>query len=460
MRRIILVIKGENKMEIVKEIFRSYDIRGIYGTDLTNELAYLIGRGFGTIAKETVIVGHDARVSSNALNTNFIKGLIETGVKVIDLGLVTTPMLYYARELFNEPYAIMITASHSAKEYNGFKMCDEAGSMYGDKIQSFLNLIMEGTFKNGNGYVKPYDITFDYKKLMIDKIKLGPRRLKVVVDCGNGTASYYNPEILKDLGVDVIPLYCESDPAFPNHIPDPAVEENMEDLEKKVQEESADLGIAFDGDGDRIGIVDENGNLVKTDMFMLIIWKSIYNTCKNKTASFDVKCSKALKEALENLGLKTTFNRTGHSYLKKAVKENNYDFAGEFSGHVCFNDEFYGYDDALYAALRLLRILSNSDKTISDYFVDVPKYVTSPERYIEVGEENKDRIVNKVLNYARDKGYEVTCVDGVRIEYEDGFALVRKSNTSPCLTVRFEGKTFEQMENHRLEVMKLINDEL
>ena len=437
----ILVIKREYKMEIVKEIFRSYDIRGLYGKELTNDLAYLIGKAFGTISNETVIVGHDARTSSNALNTNFIKGLIETGKHVIDLGLVTTPMLYYARELFNEPYAVMITASHCAKEYNGFKMCDEQGAMYGDKIRDFLNIILEKKFKTGTGSVEPYDITFDYKKLIIDKINLGNRKLKVVVDCGNGTTCYYNPDILKDLGVDVIPLYCNSDPSFPNHIPDPAVEDNMISLEEKVKEENADLGIAFDGDGDRIGIVDEKGKLVKTDMFMLIIWKSIYNTCKNKTASFDVKCSKALKESLENLGLKTVFNRTGHSYLKKAIKENNYDFAGEFSVHVCFNDEFYGYDDALYAAGRLLRILSNTNMNVSDYFIDVPTYVTSPEKYIEVGEENKDRIVSKVLNYAKEKGYEVIDVDGVRIEYPDGFALVRKSNTSPSLTVRFEGKT-------------------
>ena len=195
-------------------------------------------------------------------------------------------------------------------------------------------------------------------------------------------------------------------------------------------------------------------------MFMLIIWKSIYNTCKNKTASFDVKCSKALKESLENLGLKTVFNRTGHSYLKKAIKENNYDFSGEFSGHVCFNDEFYGYDDALYAAGRLLKILSNTTMNVSDYFIDVPTYVTSKEKYIEVGEENKDRIVNKVLTYAKEKGYDIIDIDGVRIEYPDGFALVRKSNTSPSLTVRFEGKTMEQMEAHRLEILKLIDEEL
>ena len=332
--------------------------------------------------------------------------------------------------------------------------------MYGEKIKKFLNIVLKGNFKKGIGNVEFKDITFDYKKMILDKIVLGKRKIKAVVDCGNGTTSYYNPDILKDLGVDVIPLYCNLDPTFPNHIPDPAVDKNMEDLRKAVINENADLGIAFDGDGDRIGVVDEKGNLIRTDMFMIIIWKSIYKTCKNKTASFDVKCSKALKEELEKLGLKTKYNKTGHSYLKKAVKDNNYDFAGEFSGHVCFNDDFYGFDDALYAACRLLKILSNSNFSISKYLDDVPKYVSSSESYIKVLESKKDLIVNKVLKYAKEKKYKVTKVDGVRIEYDDGFALVRKSNTSACITVRFEGKTLAEMESHRLEILKIINEEI
>lgn len=445
-------------MEIVKEIFRSYDIRGIYEKELTNDLAYLIGRAFATISKGKIIVGHDARTSSNALNTNFIKGALKSGAEIIDIGLCTTPMLYYAREFFKEDYAVMITASHCAKEYNGFKLCDSNGSMYGDKIKDFLNLILSGNFKDGIGHVSTYDLTFDYKKMIINKITLGPRQIKAVVDCGNGTTCYFNPEILKDLGVSVVPLYCEPDASFPNHIPDPAVESNMVALQEKVKEVGASVGIAFDGDGDRIGIVDEKGNLVKTDMFMLIIWKSIYKTCLNKTASFDVKCSEALKESLENLGLNTKFNRTGHSYLKKAVKENNYDFAGEFSGHVCFNDEFYGYDDALYAAGRLLRILSNTNMNVSDYFLDVPTYYSTPESYIEVGEENKDKIVNAVLEYAKSKKYEIIDIDGVRIEYGNGFALVRKSNTGPYITVRFEGKMKEERDLHKNEIMNIINE--
>ena len=447
-------------MNIVKEIFRSYDIRGLYDKELTNDLAYLIGKAFGTISNGKVVVGHDARTSSNALNTNLIKGLFDTGAKIIDIGLVTTPMLYYARELLDTPYAVMVTASHCAKEYNGFKMCDKEGSMYGDKIQEILNIILNNDFKTGIGSIDSYDITLDYKKLMDKKIKLGNRKLKVVVDCGNGTACYINPEIISNWGCEVVPLYCNPDPNFPNHIPDPAVDNNMIDLSDKVLEEHADIGIGFDGDGDRIGVIDEKGNLIKTDMLMVIIWKELVKTCKNKTASFDVKCSKALKEALENLGLKTSYNKTGHSYLKKAIKDNNYDFAGEFSGHVCFNDDFYGYDDALYASGRVLKILSNTNLNISDFLEDVPKYITSPESYITVGEDNKEKIVSKIYNYAKVRGYEVIDIDGVRIEYDDGFALVRKSNTSPCLTTRFEGSTLEVMESHRLEIMQLINENL
>src|SRR5574344_1077218 len=457
MRSIIHVIKRDCKMEIVKEVFRSYDIRGVYEKEITNDLAFLIGKGFATLTDGKVIVGHDDRTSSNALNTNLVKGLLASGIEVTDIGLVTTPMLYYAREFFNIPYAIMITASHCPKEDNGFKLCDKQRSMYGDNIKDLLKIILSNNFINGTGHVTPYDLTLDYKRLIINKINLGPRKLNVVVDCGNGTTCYYNPDILRDLGVNVIPLFCDSDPDFPNHIPDPAVDDNMISLEEKVREVKADLGIAFDGDGDRIGIVDENGRLVKTDMFMLIIWKSIYKTCKNKTASFDVKCSLALKESLEKLGLKTAYNRTGHSYLKKAIKENHYDFAGEFSGHVCFADEFYGYDDALYAAGRLLRIISNTDLNISDYFKDVPKYFSSPENYIQVGDDKKYEIVEKVKAYAQKMNYNMITIDGVRIEYNDGFALVRVSNTSPAISVRFEGKTKEALDNHEKEIMNVIN---
>lgn len=447
-------------MEICEEIFRSYDIRGIYEKQLTNELAYEIGKAFASVSGNTVIVGHDARTSSNALNTNLIKGLIDSGADVIDVGLVTTPMLYFAREFLKIPYAIMITASHCDKYHNGFKMCDDEGCMYGEKIKNLYHIIKDKHYVYGYGNVKSYDITPDYKMMMRRKIKLGDKKLKVVVDCGNGTTALFNPDIIKDWGAEVIPLYCDSNPDFPNHIPDPAVTENMLKLSELVIENKADIGIGFDGDGDRIGVVDENGTIIKADMLMLLIWKSIYKTCNNKTASFDVKCSKALKESLEKLGLKTAFNKTGHSYLKKAIKEKNYDFAGEFSGHFCFNDEFYGYDDALYAAGRILRILSNSEYTVSDYYNFVPIYHSSDEEYIEVGEDKKSLIVNKVLDYAKEKDYKVITVDGVRIEYDDGFALVRQSNTSPSLTVRFEAKSIEAMETHRMEILALINEEL
>ncbi|MEG2620985.1 MAG: phosphomannomutase/phosphoglucomutase [Bacilli bacterium] len=445
-------------MNFSKETFRSYDVRGIYETEITNELAYLLGQAFGTKVKSVIVVGHDARFSSNALNTNLIKGIISTGCNVIDTGLVTTPMLYFAREKLNIPHSIMITASHCSKEFNGFKLNDEEGSMYGEKIQNVLKDIESGNFNSGIGTLKVIDIKDDYVNLMKDKIKLGNRSLKVVIDCGNGTTSIINPDIIERLGINVIKLNCDNDPNYPNHIPDPAVESNMIQLQKKVKKTKADLGIAFDGDGDRIGIVDEKGNLVKTDMFMLIIWKGIINTAKNKNASFDIKCSKALKEGLENLGLTTHFRRSGHSYLKKDIKENGYDFAGEFSGHVCFADEFYGYDDALYAAGRLLRILSNTNLNVSDYFIDTPKYVTSPETYIKVKEEEKEQIVDAIKKYALSKKYEIITIDGVRIEYDDGFALVRASNTSSSITVRFEGKTKKIMKKYEKEIMDIIKN--
>ncbi len=442
------------------EVFTSYDIRGVYEKELTNDLAYLVGKGFGSLSNGVVIVGHDARTSSNALNTNLIKGLLETGTKVIDIGLVTTPMLYYARELLGYPYAVMITASHCSKEYNGFKLCDEEGTLFGEKIQNLLNIIEKQEFKSGMGSIDSVDVTYDYKKMLYDKIKLGERRLKIVVDCGNGTTSFYNPEIISNWGVEVIPLYCESDPTFPNHIPDPSVHLNMIDLQKKVKEEQADLGIAFDGDGDRIGIVDEKGDLIKSDLLMIFLWKSIEKHVKNKVASFDVSCSNALKEALLDMGFITRYNKIGHSFLKHAVKENNYDFAGEISGHFCFNDDFYGYDDALYAAGRILKIISNDEKNLSDYFLDIPKYFSTDIEYIDVEEEKKDKIVNKIKNHAVAKGYKIVTVDGVRIEFEDGFALVRKSNTSSSIMVRFEGHTKEIMEKYRLEILSLINEEL
>lgn len=438
-------------MEIRKNIFGKYDIRGEYEKDITNEYAYLIGKAFACIAKDIIIVGHDLRPSSNALNANLIKGIVESGLKVIDLGIVTTPMLYYAREFFNVPYAIMITASHCDNSYNGFKLCDEEGSMYEDKISNIYEIITRGEFKEGTGTIEPYDIFEDYKSLMLKKIKIENPNLNLLVSCNNDATKNYYPEIIKDWGFNIYSDDNEKEISF---------DENIERLEKKVIEINADLGVLFDTDGDRLHIIDEKGKLVNNDSLMYVFYKSIEKTCKNKLAAFDVKCSRTLKEALESLGFKTMFNTTGYPFLKKCVKDYNLDFAGEFSGHFCFNDDFYGYDDALYALGRLLKILTENNVKLSELVPDFKDYVASKETYIEIDSNKIDLVINKIRNYAKVKNYKLIELDGVRIEYPDGFALIRKSNTTNTIITRFEGKTLELMEAHRLEIMYLINEEL
>lgn len=445
---------------ICKDIFRLYDIRGLYKEELTEDSAYLIGKAFAKVAKDTVVVGYDSRTSSISLKNKLIDGLLNSGINVIDIGLVTTPMLYYAREYLNIPYAIMVTASHLDDKYNGFKLCDEDGNMFGTKIYNLLSIILNNDFKEGNGIIKQFDIHKEYKKMILEKVKLGNRKLKVVVDCGNGTTSNINPDILKELGCDVVPLYCEIDPSFPNHIPDPSVKNNMHDLSNKVIEEKADIGISFDGDGDRIGIVDEKGNIIRPDVLMIMILKSIAKVCKNKLVAFDVSCSNVLIDFAKKLYLNPILTHSGHSYMKYFIKNNDCNFAGESSGHIYFKDEFYGYDDALYVAGRILKILSYDSYPVSAYFNNVPSYCSTDATYITLKHDNYDEIISKVKSYAESNGYDYIDIDGIRVCYKDGFALIRRSNTTNSLCVRFEGKTLEIMESYRLEIMKLINDSL
>lgn len=445
---------------ICKEVFKLNDIRGLYKEEITEELAFLIGRAFAKLAKEKVIVGYDSRTSSKSLHKSLIDGLVKSGIGVIDLGLITTPMLYYAREYLDEPYAIMVTASHLDDRYNGFKLCDKDGAMFGTKIIDLMNIVLENNFEELNGNIKEFNIYDEYENMILDKIKLGDRNLKVVVDSGNGTTSNINPKIIEKLGCEVVPLYCEINPSFPNHVPNPAVKDNMTDLSKKVLECGADIGIAFDGDGDRIGIVDEKGNIIKGDILMIMILKSIAKVCKNKLVAFDVSCSNSLTEFCEKLYLEHIIIPSGHSYMKYFVKNNDCDFAGESSGHFYFNDEFYGYDDALYVACRILRILSFDKYPVSAYFNDIPSYYSTDTMYITLDDNNYEYIIEQVKNYAESNKYDYTSVDGIRISYTDGFALIRKSNTTNSLCVRFEGKTLELMETYRLEIMKLINKEL
>lgn len=451
-------------MQINPEIFRSYDIRGIAGKDLNKDVAEKIGKSFGSyiqnFGEKVVIVGHDNRLSSDELNEGLIKGLLGSGVDVINIGLATTPMLYYARKLFGIGPAIEITASHNPAEYNGFKMCikKEEETIYGEKIQEFRQYTEQEEFKTGNGKERKENILEEYINQIVEKVQLGNRKLKVVVDSGNGTASILAEKLLKKLGTEVVPLYCDSDPRFPNHHPDPSVPENLKDLCKKVVEENADIGIGYDGDGDRIGIVDEKGNVILGDLFMLIIWRDIIKNYRGSNALVEVKCSQSLWDELEKIGAKPEFIRTGNPYIKAAMKEKNVPFSGEMSGHIFFRDEYYGFDDAAYATARILRILSNTDKTSSELLDGINKYVSTPEITKNIKDSIKFQTIDKAVNYFKERGFNVVDVDGARVIFESGWGLIRASNTSPKITIRYEAKNEDELKKIEEEFEKCLRE--
>ncbi len=437
-------------MQIQEKIFREYDIRGIYGTDLTPEFAYLFGKAFGSFIQERgekqVIVGYDNRSSSPILYESLRNGILETGADVVGLGLVTTPMYYFAKKEHGYMCGVMITASHNPKEYNGFKISfDLIGNAYGEKIQEFKNYLLKGEFKKGVGNYYTLDCREDYINLMCYATHLGFRKIKVVVDCGNGTASIIIKDILDRLKINYFPLYCESNPDFPNHHPDPSVPENLKDLSNKVKELGCHLGIAFDGDADRIGLVDENGRVISADLIMDIFYRDLKDKMRPKKAIYDVKCSNALVWDLKKMGYDTLMYRTGNSYMNAKIIEDNYMFGGEYSGHIWFNDRFPAFDDGIYAGLRLIEILTNTDKSVSMLLDNLETFISTKEIKIPVKEEEKKNLVEKVKNYCIQKDYKINTIDGVRVEFLDGFALVRASNTGPDLTVRFEARSEERM---------------
>ena len=449
-------------MEINKLMFREYDIRGIYNEDIDEKVSYLIGRAFGSnlkkMGKTETLVGYDNRISSPIIEKNLIKGIIESGINVIRLGLVTTPMYYYAWDLLNIKSGVMITASHNPKEYNGFKFSyNGIHNAYGKDVYNLYDTIINKDFTNGNGTVIDKNIKQEYIKLLCEGIKLGKRNLKVVYDCGNGTTSIIAKDIFNNFSLEFIPLFAESNPEFPNHHPDPCVEENLADLKKKVLEVQADIGIAFDGDGDRVGVVDENGNMIEIDKYMIIIWRDIYNQVDNKRALYDIKCSKALEDELIKLGIEPVCYRTGNSYTKAMSVEKDFPFAGEYSGHVFFRDKFPGYDDGIYAGLRIIEILSKTDKKLSELLKGINKYYSTKELKIKVDDEIKFQIVNEVKKYCIEKKYNILTIDGVKVIFDDGSAVIRASNTGPNITMRYEAKTEERLEEIKEEFTNLLN---
>ena len=454
-------------MEINKYIFREYDIRGKYGSDITEEIAYLIGRAFGTklryYGKDKTLVGYDNRYSSVSLEENLVRGIRECGINVIRLGLVTTPMYYYGWDLLGVHCGIMVTASHNPKDDNGFKFSyNGIHNAYGTSSMDLYDLIMNNNFFTSSvmGSVENVDIKSKYVEMITSGIKLGDRKLKVIYDCGNGTTSVVADDIFNTFKdkLDLIPLFNTSDASFPNHHPDPAEESNLSILKEKIKEHGADVGVAFDGDGDRIGVIDNKGNFINMDKYMILIWRDLALKDVKKETFYDVKCSLVVKEELDKLGVKNEFYRTGNSYTKAKSYEGDYPFSGELSGHVFFRDRFNGYDDGIYAGLRLIEILSHTNKNIDELLEGISHYESTPELRVAVDDSKKFNIVNKVKEYALDKNYEVLLVDGVKVFFGDGSALVRASNTGPNLTLRFEAKTKERLEMIKNEFMNLIKE--
>lgn len=447
-----------------KEIFKAYDIRGTVNKDLFIDDAYIIGQSYGSYLKEKVklnkcVIGMDNRLTSPPIKENLIKGLLSTGINVIDYGLITTPMHYYTRYI-NKTCGIMVTASHNPKDDNGFKFSfDELANARGTMIDDFRNYTFNNKFIKGKGIYVKRDIKDEYLNYLKDNINMGSKKIKAVFDPGNGTTSTIIHEV-NEMFPNIIPVYINdlSDGTFPNHHPDPAVEENMEMLKKAVIENKADIGIAYDGDGDRLGIIDEQGNFIKADIYLIIAIRDIINKVNNKTFLCDVKCSKTLTDEIEKLGGSTFMSRTGTSFTESNTKANNIPLGGELSGHIFFNDRGPEVCSAIYAGLRFIEILSKTDKSFSELLENINKYYSTPEIKVPVDEQKKFIIVEKVKQYVIDKGYKFLDIDGVRVTYDDSWVLVRASNTGPNLTLRFEATTEEKLNILKDEYLNKIKE--
>ena len=446
-----------------KNIFREYDIRGVYPTQLNEETAFIIGQGFGSYIQEkysqkACVVSHDNRLSGNSLTLSLIEGIISTGCNVIDYGLTTTPMNFYARHI-NNLFGIMVTASHNPKDDNGFKFSfDYISNAKGKQIYDFRDYIFNGNFLQGNGTITQLDMTNDYIDFIKSGISMGEKRRKVIIDCGNGATCTITRKIFEQFNIDFEIINEENDGTFPNHHPDPAVAENMKQLQTAVIERHADLGVAYDGDGDRIGLVKENGELLSTEEFMIMVIRDIIDKVDNKTFLYDVKCSKALEDEIIKLGGTPYMFRTGASYTQAETHEKNLAFGAEFSGHSFFRDRIFDIGSAIYASLRICEILSKTDKTVSELCGNINKYYTSAEKKIPTNDDIKFGVIEKIKLFCQKHNFDIIDIDGVRIKFVNGWVLIRASNTGPNLIFRAEASTEKDLAHLETYFEKLIND--
>jgi phosphomannomutase/phosphoglucomutase len=444
-------------MELNPNVFREYDIRGIVNRDLTEEFVYLLGKGCGTYfcrhRVRKIALGRDCRLSSPSFRNRFIEGITETGCHVIDVGVVPTPLLYFALFNLNVKGGIQITGSHNPPDYNGFKVCLGASTIYGEEIQKVRHIMELGEFVKGKGHIEERDIASSYKEYLLNHLSPGSVNRRVVVDAGNGTGGVIAVPLYREMGFEVIPLFCEPDGHFPNHHPDPTVPENMKPLIERVASDRADLGIAFDGDTDRIGVVDESGTIIWGDQLMVIFSRSILKDSPGATFIAEVKCSQTLFDDIAKNGGNPIMWKVGHSLIKAKMKEEGALLAGEMSGHIFFADRYFGYDDAIYAGARLLEILSNTRGSLSGLLSDIPKMVNTPEIRMECSDDKKFHVVSELAHEFK-REYRVIDIDGVRVLFPDGWGLVRASNTQPVLVLRFEASSQESLRRIQDLVME------
>ena len=446
-----------------ESIFKAYDIRGRYPEEINEKLAYTIGKSYGSYLKKyyeknKCVIGRDNRLSSLNIAAALKSGLLDSGINVIDYGEITTPMHYYTRYL-NNTYGIMVTASHNPKDENGFKFSfDPLANARGKMIEDFKEFTLKEKFLDDNGLYEQRKIKEEYLTYLKENIFMGSKKVKVVFDPGNGvTTTIIKSAVELFPNIEAYYICDENDGTFPNHHPDPAVEENMTMLKQKVLEVHADIGVAFDGDGDRLGIIDEQGKFVMADQYLIIAVRDLINKVKNKTFLCDVKCSKSLIDEIEKLGGNVFMSRTGTSFTEANTKENNIPLGGELSGHIFFNDRGPEICSAIYAGLRFIEILSKTEKTFSELLEGITPYISTPEIKISCPNEVKFSIVDKVKNYVKEKNYSFIDIDGVRVNFPNSWVLVRASNTGPNLTLRFEATTKEELEEKQKEFTELVN---
>ncbi len=433
-------------MQLNQNIFRANDIRGIAYEDLTEEVVQSLGKALGSEAidrnVQEFIVGRDARLSSPQIFDWLSSGIISTGCNVIDIGIVTSPMFYHSTYELNSSSGVVITGSHNPGNYNGFKIVFNNHSTSSEEILHLKQRILEENFKKGKGVSKKEDIKETYISRILGSIKLN-KNLSISIDCGNGAAGVVAKEVYERLGCDVIELYGEPDGSFPNHHPDPSKLENMQDLIKNVKENDSVVGLAFDGDADRLGVISPKGEMIFPDRQMIMFSRQVIQSSPNANIVFDVKCSKLLSDEIEKLKGKPLICKTGHTFIKQKIRETNALLGGEMSGHIFFNDRWPGFDDGIYAGARMLEIIANSEG--DDPFLTIPNMLSTPEINIPAADEEKFHIVKKFIENSNFNDAKIVSIDGIRVEFEKGWGLLRPSNTSPYLVLRFEAETNDDL---------------